>query len=148
MSINSLPNQILGEGLGGVAGLQGGGPQSLNGEHIGLPERDRVVRKVMLVAEILNQWRNLPEIAAWEARKEVVLHLKLQATVEPIHPGRAANIESAIGLYLKPIGASGGAKVDLGGEMVQAELNVLNSGNREANKNKESPLPPIGQEGD
>lgn len=106
MSVNSLPNQILWNRIGTVSGLQSSIPQGLNRQHIGLPERHTIIRKIMFLAKILNQRRNLPQMAPWQPWKQMVLHLKLQAAVKPVHPRRAVHTKSPFGLLLEPIAAA------------------------------------------
>ena len=86
----------------------------------------------MLLAKVTNKWRNLPKVAPREARKQMVLDLELQATVEPIHPWRALNVERARRLLLEPVIPLWRPDIHLRGEVVQAELNMLNPGNHEA----------------
>ena len=118
MGINSLPNQILGNRPRSIPGLQRCLSQCLNRQHIGLPKGHTIVRKVMLLAKILNQGRDLPQMAAREPGKQMVLHLKLQATMKPVHPRRTAHIKSPISLLLKPIITTWRTKVNFGREMV------------------------------
>ena len=75
----------------------------------------------------------------------MVLNLELQTTMEPIHPGRAQDVERACRLLLKPVIALGWADIDIGREVVEAELDVLNPADGKAEKHKRDPLPPIGQ---
>jgi len=64
MGVNSLPNQILGSRPRSIPGLQRRVSQCLNCEDIGLPKGHTIVGKVMLLAQILNQRRDLSQMAA------------------------------------------------------------------------------------
>jgi hypothetical protein len=148
MSVHSFPNQILWRSTtSGFPGLQCSSPQCLPCQHISLPERGGGIRQPMLLAKVTNKWRNLPKVAPREARKQMVLDLELQATVEPIHPWRALNVERARRLLLEPVIPLWRPDIHLRGEVVQAELNMLNPGNHEARDHERHPLPPIGQAG-
>lgn len=99
----------------------------------------------MLLAEGLNKGGDLPQLAPGQPREEMMLNLKLQATMKPIHPGRAIDIECPSSLLLKPVVPTRGANIDSRREVVQTELNMLNTSDRKASNHKGDPFAPVGQ---
>lgn len=145
MGVDSFPEQVLGDRIGEVSGLQGGCSKSLDGAGISSPKRQASVREIVLLAKLHNNGRDLPQLASGHSRKQMVLQLKLQSTKEPVHPRGAINVQSPAGLLLEPVVAGGLPDVHIGGEMVEAELDVLERSHSEASKNKHDPLRPIGE---
>ncbi|KAG6420358.1 hypothetical protein SASPL_116883 [Salvia splendens] len=68
----------------------------------------------------------------WNYRHQMVLQLKLQPAEEPIHPRRAFDVDGPGGLFLEPVVPLGQAHVDVGGEVVERELDVLDGTDAEA----------------
>ncbi|KAI3411220.1 Cytochrome b5 heme-binding domain-containing protein [Psidium guajava] len=145
VGVDSFPDQVLGHGFGQVAGLQRGGPQRPNGGDVGLPEGQAPVGQVVLLAQVAGQRGDPPELAAGQPREQVVLQLELEPTVEPVHPGRASDVYGPGRLLLEPVGPVGRAHVDVGREVVQAELDVLDGRDGEAGDHEHGPFLPIGQ---
>lgn len=102
----------------------------------------------MLLAEFLRIRRDLSEVAPRQAGKQVVLHLELQPPMEPVHPGRAQDVDRPHRLLLEPIVPSRRPNVDTRREVVQTELDMLDSGDREVRGDEHRPLGPVGQRRD
>ena len=69
---------------------------------VGLVERHRVVVKAELPADRGDVLGHVAEVAARNAREEVVLDLELQAAVEPVERARAVPVERAAELQDRP----------------------------------------------
>ncbi|KAG6430526.1 hypothetical protein SASPL_108596 [Salvia splendens] len=67
---------------------------------------------------------------------------------EPIHPRRAVDVDGPGGLFLEPVVPLGRAHVDVGSEVVELELDVLDGADAEAGHHEEHAFGPIGQAGD
>lgn len=147
MGINGLPHQILGDRGGQVSCLQCCSPERPDRQDIGIPEGHNGVRQIVLLAQIPHERCNPPEMTPRQAGEQVVLDLELQPPVEPVHPCGAGNVEGALCLFLKPVVPAGLAHIDAGREVIQAELDMLDPGDREAGDHEHQPLPPAGQEG-
>ena len=51
-----------------------------------------MVVEAQLLAQRADQQRRLAQVVPWQARKQVVLYLELQAAMEPIQPCRTAPV--------------------------------------------------------
>lgn len=80
--------------------------------------------------------------------KQMMLELELQPSEEPVHPRRAIDVDGSCSLLLEPVVPLWGTHVDVGGKMVERELDVLNGADAEAGQNKEDSLRPVRQAGD
>lgn len=147
MSINSFPNQVLGDGIGEIPSLECGISESPDGGNISIPEGQTPIRQIVLLAKVLHKWGDLPQLAPWQSWEQVMLKLKLQPSMEPIHPRGASDVQGPARLLLKPVVPARRTKINIGREMVQAELDVLNRCHHEAHNHKHHPLRPIGQAG-
>lgn len=78
MSVNGFPEQ--------TPGLQGCSLECLERRYIGLVEGQAPVGQIVLLAKVLHNRRNAPQMAPWQPGEQMVLELELQPTVEPIHP--------------------------------------------------------------
>lgn len=143
MGINSFPDQVLWHGISKISSLQRSRPKRPKRHSIRLPERRATVRQIVLLAEFLHKRGNLPELGSRQSRKQVVLDLKLQSAVKPIHPRRTLDVESPGGLLLEPVVPTRRTDIDARREMIQTELNVLDSGDGEARDDEHYPLTPV-----
>lgn len=148
MSVDSLPHQIPRHRLRGIPRLHRRLPQCPQRHRIRPPERGDVIRQPVLLTELLHHRRYAPELAPGEAGEQMVLDLKLQSAVEPVHPRRAADVEGPTGLLLEPIVGPRHPDIGGGGEVVERELHVLDAGDDEAAGDEEDSFPPIREVGD
>ncbi|GFP94616.1 delta(8)-fatty-acid desaturase [Phtheirospermum japonicum] len=112
---------------------------------IRLDERHAIIRQVMLLAQFLHHGRYTPEVTPRHPREQVMLELELEPTEEPIHPGRARDVDRPVGLLLEPVVPLGGPDVNIRRKVVQAELDVLDRADGEARQDEEDAFGPVGQ---
>ena len=124
MGVDSFPQQVS-RHHGEVSGLDRGGPERPQRPLVRLHKRQAPVWQVVLLAEVSDNRGNLPQMAPRQPREEVMLQLKLEPAEEPIHVRRAVNVDCSGGLFLEPVVPLGRAYVDVGGEVVEGELDVL-----------------------
>lgn len=125
MGIERLPQQTPRLRILKMASLQSGVPQSCHSHLIRLQEADARVLQLVLFTKLLHQRNYSPKMAPWQARKQVVLHLKLQSAMKPIHPRRTGNVKGPHRLFLEPVVPLRLANVNVGREVAETELNVL-----------------------
>lgn len=109
---------------------------------IGLPEGEAIVGQAGIEAELPDERRHPPEMPTREPSEQVVLHLELQASVEPVHPRIAQDVQRPHRLLLEPFDGPRWSDVDARGEVVEAELYVLDPCHREAHQHEQAALPP------
>lgn len=149
MSVHGFPHQVIGDRSADQRpGLQRSVPEGVDGGNVGVPERQAPIRQVVLLAEVPDDRRHTPKVAPGHPGKQMVLQLKLQPPVEPIHPRGALNVDGALGLRVEPVVGRGRTHVDIGREMVEAELEVLDGRHRHAHQHEGHPLCPGGEAGD
>ncbi|CAH9096703.1 unnamed protein product [Cuscuta europaea] len=140
MSVDSFPEQIL-------PSLQCSRSERFEGGDVGLEEGKTPIWQIVLLAEGLNDRGDLPQLAPRQPGKEMVLCLKLESSEEPIHPLHAGDVNRPVHLLLEPVVRLRGSNVHIRGEMVQAELDVLDGADAETRKHEHHPLRPIREAG-
>ncbi|CAH9124328.1 unnamed protein product [Cuscuta epithymum] len=140
MSLDSFPEQIL-------PSLHCGRFERFEGGDVGFDEGKTPIWQIVFLAEGPNHWSDLPELAPRQPREQMVFNLKLEPPEEPIHPLRAGDVYRPARGLLQPIVPHRGANVHTRGEMVQAELDVLDRTHAETRKHEPRLLPPIRETG-